>query len=264
MKLYLFSFWRALLVACIFRSALSTTGQPLPILRPLPDHTTLEVVEEGLQFLRDIKGPIAPVVVIGPYRSGKSFTLNQLINSSCSEGFGVGHTRETQTKGVWLWGQAIKLERKGLRSDGVDQSIQREQEVNVLFFDTEGFESTGKADSYDDRIFAFSTLISSVLIYNLPEAIRESDLEKLNFATELAKAFFSQKGKNLIGDVDSFAGNDRDLQPLDNDAVYPVSDSLSRAMMIWLIQRDFLRGESLQATLSSALRRVPNPINDPR
>lgn len=30
----------------------------------------------------------------------------------------------------------------------------------LLFFDTEGFESAGKADAYDDRIFALSALLS--------------------------------------------------------------------------------------------------------
>lgn len=63
--------------------------------------------------------------------------------------------------------------------------------MQLLYFDTEGFESTGKADVYDDRIFALSAVISQVLIYNLPESIRESDLEKLSFAVELAKAFYS-------------------------------------------------------------------------
>ncbi len=34
--------------------------------------------------------------------------------------------------------------------------------LQLLFIDTEGFESTGKADVYDDRIFALSALISQV------------------------------------------------------------------------------------------------------
>jgi len=62
------------------------------------DHTKLELNEAGLQVLRQVKGKVAPVVVIGPYRSGKSFTLNQLLGVGCNEGFGVGHTRNTQTK----------------------------------------------------------------------------------------------------------------------------------------------------------------------
>lgn len=38
-----------------------------------------------------------------------------------------------------------------------------------------------------------------VLVYNLPEAIRESDLEKLSFAVELSKAFYddSQEGQQV-------------------------------------------------------------------
>lgn len=117
--------------------------------------------------------------------------------------------------------------------------------LQLLYFDTEGFESTGKADAYDDRIFALSTLISSVLIYNLPESIRESDVEKLSFAAELAKAFYASSSGS------GAAGSDDEDPP-----VRPGS-------MIWLIQRDFLKGSSLDATLKGALHQVPNPHDDP-
>lgn len=36
--------------------------------------------------------------------------------------------------------------------------------LSVIYVDTEGFESTGKSDAYDDRIFALSALLSSVLM----------------------------------------------------------------------------------------------------
>ena len=62
--------------------------------------------------------------------------------------------------------------------------------VSLVFFDTEGFESTGQSDAYDDRIFAFAAVVASTLVYNLAEAVRESDIEKLSFAVELAGAFF--------------------------------------------------------------------------
>jgi hypothetical protein len=42
-------------------------------------------VDEGLNLLRGIRTQIAPVVVIGPYRSGKSFLLNQLLGVQCGE-----------------------------------------------------------------------------------------------------------------------------------------------------------------------------------
>jgi hypothetical protein len=91
----------------------------------------------------------------------------------------VGHRRETQTRGVWLWKNAVPQINGG-----------NGKPVSLVFFDTEGFESTGQSDAYDDRIFAFAAVIASTLIYNLAEAVRESDIEKLSFAVELANAFF--------------------------------------------------------------------------
>ncbi len=202
-------------------------------MKPVADHTKLELSNDGLNVLRSIKGKVAPIVVIGPYRSGKSFTLNQLLGVGCDEGFGVGHSRETQTKGVWVWGEPIPVQ----SPDG--------ETINIMLFDTEGFESTGKADSYDDRIFALSTLISSVLIYNLPESIRESDVEKLSFAAELAKAFYTS----------TTTSSDEESQAQDTP-IRPGS-------MVWLIQRDFLQGATLKKTLETALKQVPNPHKDP-
>lgn len=56
-----------------------------PIVRPAPGSTKLAVSEEGLRFLENLQGPVAPVIVIGPYRSGKSFLLNQLLRVDCGE-----------------------------------------------------------------------------------------------------------------------------------------------------------------------------------
>ncbi|KAL4532226.1 hypothetical protein Ndes2437B_g02641 [Nannochloris sp. 'desiccata'] len=216
----------------VANAATNKNRQPFAVVQPVADHTKLELRDDGLSILRNIKGLVAPIVVIGPYRSGKSFTLNQLLGVGCDEGFGVGHTRNTQTKGVWMWGQPIPV-----------QSPTGET-INILLFDTEGFESTGKADSYDDRIFALSTLISSVLIYNLPESIRESDVEKLSFAAELAKAFYTSSSDS----EDGAARQDTPIRP---------------GSMVWLIQRDFLQGATLKKTLESALKQVPNPHKDP-
>lgn len=55
------------------------------LVHPVTDHTKLAVDEEGLAMLERLPGPIAPVFVIGPYRSGKSFLLNQLLGVRCGE-----------------------------------------------------------------------------------------------------------------------------------------------------------------------------------
>ncbi|WRX10390.1 Guanylate-binding protein/Atlastin [Theobroma cacao] len=167
--------------------------QPFPIVEPDPGHTKLRLSREGLEAISRITTPIAAVAAIGPYRSGKSFLLNQLLSLSCYEGFGVGHMRDTKTKGIWVWGTPLELDIDGVRT-------------SVFYLDTEGFESVGKSNVYDDRIFALATVMSSVLIYNLPETIREADISRLSFAVELAEEFYG-RGKMLLLNLQNFCGS---------------------------------------------------------
>ncbi|CAN6441127.1 unnamed protein product [Victoria cruziana] len=197
--------------------------QAFPIVEPDPGHTKLRLAKEGLEAIERIKSPVAAVAVIGPYRSGKSFLLNQLLSLSCYEGFGVGHMRDTKTKGIWVWGIPLEMVIDG-------------KKVSVLYLDTEGFESVGKSNVYDDRIFALATVLSSVLIYNLPETIREADISRLSFAVELAEEFYGR-----------VKGQDVAFEP---------------ANLLWLIQRDFLQGKSVQQMVNEALQQVPNSNGD--
>lgn len=160
-------------------SSIDSLHQAFPIVEPDPGHTKLRLARQGLEIIESIKNPIAAVAVIGPYRSGKSFLLNQLLSLSCYEGFGVGHMRDTKTKGIWVWGLPVELDIDGVKT-------------SVFYLDTEGFESVGKSNVYDDRIFALATVMSSVLIYNLPETIREADISRLSFAVELAEEFYGR------------------------------------------------------------------------
>lgn len=193
--------------------------QAFPIVEPDPGHTKLRLSREGLEAIERISTPIAAVAVIGPYRSGKSFLLNQLLSLSCYEGFGVGHMRDTKTKGIWVWGTPVEMNIGGVKT-------------SVIYLDTEGFESLGKSNVYDDRIFALATVMSSVLVYNLPETIREADVSRLSFAVELAEEFYGR-----------VKGEDVAFEP---------------AKLLWLIQRDFLQGKSVQEMVHEALQRVPN------
>ncbi|KAJ8749472.1 hypothetical protein K2173_025667 [Erythroxylum novogranatense] len=197
--------------------------QAFPIVEPDPGHTKLRLSSEGLEAISQIMNPVAAVAVIGPYRSGKSFLLNQLLSLSCYEGFGVGHMRDTKTKGIWIWGAPVEMEINGVKT-------------SVLYLDTEGFESVGKSNVYDDRIFALATILSSVLIYNLPETIREADISRLSFAVEIAEEFYGR-----------VKGQDVAFEP---------------AKLLWLIQRDFLQGKSVQEMVNEALQHVPNKDGD--
>ncbi|XP_022758314.1 atlastin-3-like isoform X3 [Durio zibethinus] len=131
--------------------------------------------------------------------------------------------RDTKTKGIWVWGTPLELDIDGVRT-------------SVFYLDTEGFESIGKSNVYDDRIFALATVMSSVLIYNLPETIREADISRLSFAVELAEEFYGR-----------VKGQDVAFEP---------------AKLLWLIQRDFLQGKSVKEMVDDALRHVPNTNGD--
>ncbi|KAI3668088.1 hypothetical protein L6452_43163 [Arctium lappa] len=203
--------------------AIDDFNQAFPIIEPDPGHTKLRISREGLEAISRITNPIAAVAVIGPYRSGKSFLLNQLLSLSCYEGFGVGHMRDTKTKGIWVWGSPVEMDINGVKT-------------SVFYLDTEGFESIGKSNVYDDRIFALATVLSSVLIYNLPETIREADISRLSFAVELAEEFYGR-----------VKGQDVAFEP---------------AKLLWLIQRDFLQGKSVKQMVDEALRHVPNSDGD--
>ncbi|KAL6647267.1 hypothetical protein ACP70R_014704 [Stipagrostis hirtigluma subsp. patula] len=221
--------WAAVLMTWVWvLSAAADTDageleRAFPIVEPDYSHTKLHLAKEGLEAIQRIKTPIAAVSVIGPYRSGKSFLLNQLLSLSCDKGFGVGHMRDTKTKGIWVWGSPAEVDVDGSK-------------VSVLYLDTEGFESVGKSNVYDDRIFALATVISSVLIYNLPETIREADISRLSFAVEVAEEFYGR-----------VKGQDVAFEP---------------AKLLWLIQRDFLEGKSVQQMVDEALQRVPNKNGD--
>ena len=71
--------------------------QPLALLLPDKDtHTKLVLQEDALELLRGQlrETPLPVVSVVGAYRTGKSFLLNELMGVGCSEGFVVGHQRQ--------------------------------------------------------------------------------------------------------------------------------------------------------------------------
>jgi hypothetical protein len=105
--------------------------------------------------LKGLKGNIAVVNCVGPYRSGKSLLLNLFLNENY--GFEVGNSEKTCTRGIWMWDKPIKHENK-------------HGEFNLIFMDTEGIGSPSDSDkNKDNKIFVLSLLLSSVFIYNIKE-----------------------------------------------------------------------------------------------
>lgn len=93
--------------------------------------------EESMKLLNALEGKNVVVIgVVGPFHSGKSFLLNQLMDiPSSSPGFQLGPTTDAQTKGLWIWGTPIHLKHPKTNED-----------ISLLFLDTEGFYSSNVSE----------------------------------------------------------------------------------------------------------------------
>lgn len=132
--------------------------------------------------------PVVVISVAGAFRKGKSFLLNIFLRymhngeqddwlgsaSTPLEGFSWSHGAEGHTMGILVWDELFLV----TREDG--------SQVAVLLMDTQGTFDTKATTKDCVTIFALSTLISSVQVYNLSQNIQENDLQNLQYFTEYA------------------------------------------------------------------------------
>ena len=143
--------------------------------------------ENTLNFIRSIQGPISSLIVIGPYRSGKSYLLNRLAGKQ--QGFELGSSTNPCTQGVWLWPEPVSLSSSSPKT---------------LLLDTEGLFALNRDDRFDTVLFLFSALVSSLMVYNSFGVIDESALERLAFIGKIGSYFNKANQKNNQGLFDHF------------------------------------------------------------
>lgn len=146
-----------------------------------------ELSQEAENLIKSLNGTIAVICVAGLYRTGKSYLLNRLLNRQ--DGFEIGPTINSCTKGLWMWSEPVYLEDKNL---------------NVLIIDTEGLGSAfeDRNETIDMEIFCLGVLLSSLFIYNSMKNIDEQAIEGLALVINFAK-----KIQSSFKDVDSYANN---------------------------------------------------------
>lgn len=159
----------------------------------ITDQNTLYVNEDGLkdilldENIRDL--PVVVISIAGAYRTGKSFMLNYLLRylrNGCTDnwfaehdvamdGFPWSRGSERNTKGILLWNEVFRV------------TVTGGQEVAVVLMDTQGTFDCKSTKAEAIGFFAMSTLLSSVMVYNITKNIQEDHLEHLWLFTHYAK-----------------------------------------------------------------------------
>jgi hypothetical protein len=152
--------------------ALAPVDAPLPLVT-VDSHGKFVVGSEAFNLIRQIKGDVAVIAVAGIYRTGKSYILNRLLGKQ--QGFAVGPTVNPCTKGIYIWGRPIVLQREG------------DEPLSVLLVDTEGIGSIQQDQTYDVKIFSLAILLSSYFVYNSMSIIDERALDGLSLVVNLTK-----------------------------------------------------------------------------
>lgn len=168
-----------------------TQGYPVQIVVAQEDHEFI-LDENALAkvLLRpDVQDKKVVVIsVTGAFRKGKSFLLDfflryQICKGSPEwlgdlntplEGFPWRGGSERDTTGILLWSEPFLVQ----TSNG---------EVAVILMDTQGAFDSQSTVRDCATVFALSTMVSSVQVYNLSQNIQENDLQHLQLFTEYGR-----------------------------------------------------------------------------
>nr|XP_022911777.1 atlastin [Onthophagus taurus] len=169
------------------------------------DHT-FSLDEEALAkvLMRDeIKDRYVVVVsVAGAFRKGKSFILDFFLrymkakyqqsegtvdwlgpDNAPLDGFSWRGGSERDTTGILMWSEIFLSQ------------LSTGEKVAIILLDTQGAFDSESTVKDCATVFALSTMISSVQIYNLSQNIQEDDLQHLQLFTEYGRLALEDSGK---------------------------------------------------------------------
>ncbi|XP_055329593.1 atlastin-2-like [Paramacrobiotus metropolitanus] len=173
---------------------------PLQIVIAQDDHT-FALDEEALSDLllrKDVVNKrIVLISVAGAFRKGKSFLLDfmlrflrageRLSEEELRSGSWLGNENQALTGFHWRGGSERDTTGILLWNEPFFRKLPNGEEVVVLIMDTQGAFDTESTVKDCATVFALSTMISSVQMYNLSANIQEDDLQHLQLFTEYGR-----------------------------------------------------------------------------
>ncbi|CAH0400662.1 unnamed protein product [Chilo suppressalis] len=210
-------------MSCVVPSAV--TERPVPasrtgprgvqVVNTGPDHTFI-LDEDALAELllkEDVRDRSVVVVsVAGAFRKGKSFLLDFFLRymnhkygagvagvagggggggggdwlgseDEPLEGFSWRGGSERDTTGILMWSEVFKA------------TLDSGEKVAIILLDTQGAFDSESTVRDCATVFALSTMLSSVQIYNLSQNIQEDDLQHLQLFTEYGRLALEDSGR---------------------------------------------------------------------
>ena len=146
-------------------------------------HLDDQVLRSFLENAEVADKPVVVISVAGAFRTGKSFLLNSMTRYATAE----DKTRWLDNQLVsFPWRSGSKSHTNGMfMSSPIPVKLQSGEEAVLILLDTQGLfdDDSNMADA--TKIFALSTLFSSVQVFNLKGNLKSDDLDHLQLFAEI-------------------------------------------------------------------------------
>uniref|UniRef100_A0A8K9V8W5 Atlastin GTPase 1 n=1 Tax=Oncorhynchus mykiss TaxID=8022 RepID=A0A8K9V8W5_ONCMY len=168
-------------------------ARPIQVLVVKDDHT-FELDEAALSRIllaEEVHNrEVVAISVAGAFRKGKSFLMDFMLRYMYSQewlgeaeepltGFSWRGGSERETTGIQIWSEVFLVD----KPDG--------RKVAVLLMDTQGTFDSQSTLRDSATVFALSTMISSMQVYNISQNVQEDDLQHLQVHEAMSVLFQS-------------------------------------------------------------------------
>ena len=193
-------------------------------------------------MIAQVTESIGIISVVGPYRTGKSYLLNQLSNPNKSP-FGVGSTVQPHTKGIAVFAKQNgnnKNINHNINLNTNDNNNNKDGPSIVLFIDTVGLFAPDTSEQSDARVVALASIISSILIFNNMNVIDSQEIDRFNFIVQYSRHVPSLGAQKMYNAYDNDNNDDDNINGVRNGDDDLIDWKRFQPHLVWVIRDFFL------------------------